>query len=139
MAGYLVMVAMAVFLFGVPLKGSFFALSLAALLYVTATTGLGLVISSFTRTQAAALFGTAIGTSLPAIQFSGLMQPVSSLEGAAAVVGQAYPTTHFMTISVGTFTKALGFGDLSVSFLALALFPPVLALVSLLLLNDQER
>jgi ribosome-dependent ATPase len=139
MSSYLVMVAMAVFLFGVPLKGSFFALSLAALLYVTATTGLGLVISSFTRTQAAALFGTAIGTTLPAIQFSGLMQPVSSLEGAAALVGQAYPTTHFMTISVGTFTKALDFGDLSASFLALALFPPALTIASLLLLKGQER
>ena len=139
MCSYLVMVALSVFAFGVPLKGSFWALSLAALLYVIATTGLGLLISSFTRTQAAALFATAIGTSLPAVQFSGLMQPVSSLEGGAAIVGQAYPTTHFMTVSVGTFTKALGFGDLTVSFLALAAFPPILTLASLALLKAQER
>jgi ribosome-dependent ATPase len=138
MGSYLVMVAMAIFVFGVPLKGSFFALSLAALLYVIAATGLGLLISSFTRTQAAALFGTAIGTTLPAIQFSGMMQPVSSLEGAAAGVGQAYPTTHFLTICVGVFTKALEIGDLSVSFLALAAFAPVLTVASMLLLKGQE-
>ena len=47
-----------------------------ALIYVTATTGYGMFISSFTRTQIAALFGTAILTVLPATQFSGMMVPV---------------------------------------------------------------
>ena len=68
-------------LFGVPLKGSLPALALGALLYVTATTGFGLLISTFARTQIAALFGTAILTVLPATQFSGMLTPVSSLSG----------------------------------------------------------
>ena len=114
-------------------------MTLGAFLYVIATTGLGLLISSFTRTQIAALFGTAIATMVPAVLFSGMMQPVSSLEGGAALVGQGFPTGYFMTISVGTFTKALGASDLSTKLLALALFFPVLTVLSALLLKKQER
>jgi ribosome-dependent ATPase len=114
-------------------------LSVGALLYVAAATGLGLLISAFTRTQIAALFGTAILTMVPATLFSGMMQPVSSLEGGAALIGQGFPTSYFLTISVGTFTKALGFPDLSREFLALAAFLPVLTALSVLLLRKQER
>jgi ribosome-dependent ATPase len=139
MANFLLMTALAVTLFGVALKGSFLALSLGALLYVMATTGLGLLISSFTRTQIAALFGTAIATMVPTTLFSGMMQPVSSLQGGAALIGEGFPAGYFMTISVGTFTKALGFAELSGNFLSLAAFFPVLTLLSVLLLKKQER
>jgi len=125
--------------FGVPVKGSLLALSLGALLYVAATTGIGLVVSTFTRSQLAALFGTAIGTMLPATQFSGMTQPVSTLEGPAALIGQVFPTGSFMTVSVGAFTKALGFAELVPELLALAVFFPVLALAAALLLPKQER
>ena len=67
------------------------------------------------------------------------MQPVSSLEGGAALFGQGFPTSYFMTISVGTFTKALGFADLYSEFLALVVFIPILTTLSLLLLKKQER
>ena len=62
---------LAVTLFQVPFKGSFLALATGALLYVTATTGLGLLASTLTNSQIAATRGTSIGTLLPAIQFSG--------------------------------------------------------------------
>jgi ribosome-dependent ATPase len=137
-ANFLLMTLLAVTLFGVALKGSFAALALGALLYLLATTGLGLLISSFTRTQIAALFGTAIATMVPTVLFSGMMQPVSSLEGGAAILGEAFPGGYFMDISVGTFTKALGFSELAASFLALAAFFPILTLLSYLLLRKQE-
>ena len=139
MVNFLVLVLMAVLLFSVPLKGSFLALTLGALLYVTATTGLGLLMSTFARTQTAAIFGTAIATMLPAVQFSGLVNPVSSLEGAGAVMGKLYPTSYFLNISRGTFSKDLGFVDLHGDFLALAAFIPVLTLLSLMLLKKQEK
>jgi len=139
MINFLLLAGLAVFIFGVPIKGSFLTLSLGALLYVTATTGLGLLISSFTKTQIAALFGTAIATMVPAVMFSGMMQPVSTLEGSALLVGQSFPTSYFLTISVGTFTKALGFSDLAAKFPALLIFPPILTLLSVLLLRKQER
>ncbi len=139
MVNFLLLVVLAIMVFGVPIKGSFLALAVGALLYVIATTGLGLLVSAFTRTQIAALFGTAIATMLPATQFSGMMQPVSTLEGGAAVVGQLFPTTYFMIISIGTFTKALSFEELIPDFLALAAFFPALTLLSMLLLRKQER
>jgi len=138
MINFFGLVALSIFIFGVPFKGSFLALSIAALLYVVVTTGIGLLVSVFTRTQISALFGAAILTILPAIQFSGLTSPVTSLEGAAAVIGKLFPTTYFLIISRGTFTKALGFVDLYYHIFALALFVPVLILLCVALLKKQE-
>ena len=136
---FLCLVAIATAIFQVPLKGSFPTLAVGALLYVTATTGYGLFISSFASTQIAALFGTAILTVLPATQFSGLLTPVSALSGLPAVMGHAFPMTYFLPISVGVFTKSLGFRELTGSMAALAAFIPVLTLLSLVMLRKQER
>ncbi len=130
---------LAIFLFQVPFKGSLLTLCAGALVYVTATTGLGLLMSTVTDSQIAAMAGTSIGTLLPAIQFSGMLDPVSSLEGAGAWVGAAYPTTHFLTISRGTFAKALDFADLGGAFVPLLVAVPVLTLLSMLLLRKQGR
>ena len=139
MVSYFLMMLEAVLVFGVPVKGSFLAMTLGALLYVTATTGLGLLMSTFTKTQIAALFGTAIVTMLPTIQFSGLTTPVESLQGAGYWVGQFYPATYFILICRGAFTKGLGFAELWPSLLALAAFIPVLTLASVALLKKQEK
>ena len=139
LVNFLLLTAVTVFLFRVPLKGSFAALSLAALLYVIAATGLGLVISAFVRSQVAAIFGTAVLTLLPAVQFSGMINPVSSLEGIGAFIGQAYPTTHLLTIARGTFSKALGFADLRASFIPLIVAAPVLVALAAVLLKKQDR
>src|ERR1700678_1093788 len=102
-------------------------------------TAYGMLISVFTSTQIAALFGTAILTVLPATQFAGMMTPVSSLSGAAQVIGRGFPMTYFVPISVGTFTKGLGFLDVGIDMATLAIFIPVLTLLSVLLLRKQER
>ena len=138
MLNFLMLFLMAIFIFDVPLKGSFIALVLGSLIYVTATTGYGMLISSFTRTQIAALFGTAILTVLPATMFSGMMTPVSSITGFGAVLGRLFPMTYFVPISVGTFTKGLGFADLFHHIVMLSLFVPALTILSLLLLRKQE-
>jgi ribosome-dependent ATPase len=130
---------MTVFIFAVPLKGSLPVLLAGVLIYVTTTTAYGMLISAFTSTQIAAVFGTAILTVLPAIQFSGMMTPVSSLAGAARYMGLAFPMTYFVPISVGTFTKGLGFADLGGDLATLAVFVPILLLLSMLLLRKQER
>jgi ribosome-dependent ATPase len=139
MANFALMFLMALFVFQVPLKGSFLALLVGVLIYVTTTTAYGMVISSFASTQIAALFGTAILTFLPASQFSGMMVPVSSLSGMAQIMGRAFPMTYFIPISTGTFTKGLDFADLAARIAELALFIPALTLISLVLLRKQER
>ena len=129
---------MAVTIFGVPMKGSFATLTTAALLYVGSATALGLLVSCFMRSQIAAIFGTALITILPAVSFSGMIDPVSSLEGVGRFIGEFYPTAHFLTIARGTFSKALGFSDLSESFLPLVLAPPILLALAVLFLRKQE-
>ena len=131
--------AFAVLAFGVPVKGSLLTLSLGALIYVICSTGMGLLMSSVLHSQIAAIFGTAIATLVPAIQFSGLLSPVSALQGGAAVIGHIYPTSHFLIISRGVFSKALSLGDLTPYFLALLITIPVLTLLSVWGLRKQER
>lgn len=139
MFGFFGLMALAALLFDVPFKGSFATITLGALLYVTAASGLGLLMSTFTRSQVAAIFGTAIATLTPAFAFSGFTSSVSALEGGAAVFSKIYPTTHFLVISQGTFGKALGFDDLTSQFTALALFVPAMTLLCALLLRKQEK
>jgi ribosome-dependent ATPase len=139
MTNFALMFLMALFVFQVPLRGSFPLLLIGVLIYVTAMTAYGMLISIFTSTQIAALFGTAILTVLPATQFAGMMTPVSSLGTGAQIMGRAFPMTYFVPISVGTFTKGLGFDDLWTDLVALAFFVPVLALLSVLMLRKQER
>ncbi len=139
MFSYFILVGMAVFIFQVPMKGSFFALTLGALFFVIATTGIGLVISTFTPTQISALFGTAILTMLPTTQFSGLKTPVGSLEGSAYWIGQCFPASYFFVLSRGVFTKALHFSELIGPIFTLAIFFPVCTLIAYLLLPDQEK
>jgi ribosome-dependent ATPase len=137
MANFVLMTLMALFLFRVPISGSFIALATGALLYVVCATGLGLFISTFMDSQIAAIFGTAIGTVLPALQFSGLLNPVSSLSGTGALIGRFYPTTYFLTIARGTFSKGIGFSELSTSFFVLFATIPVLIIFSIMLLKKQ--
>ncbi len=139
MVNFLLMVGLALTLFDVPLKGSFWTLAAATLLYLGAATALGLLASTFLRSQVAAIFGTAVMTILPAVQFSGVINPVASIEGVGALIGRIYPTAHYVTIARGTFSKALGFADLHTPFLALALAGPVLIALSVMLLRKQER
>ncbi|MEH5987885.1 ribosome-associated ATPase/putative transporter RbbA [Klebsiella variicola] len=138
MFNFFLLCALSVFVFGVAHKGSFLTLTLAALLYVTIATGLGLLISTFMKSQIAAIFGTAIITLIPATQFSGMIDPVASLEGPGRWIGQIYPTSHFLTIARGTFSKALNLSDLWGSFIPLLIAVPLVLGLSVLLLKKQE-
>jgi len=139
MLNFALLYLMALFVFQVPLKGSFTALLVGVAIYVGATTAYGMLVSAFSRSQIAAVFGTAILTFLPATQFSGMRTPASSIAGAGRVIGQLFPMTYFVPVSVGTFTKGLGLADLAGDMARLALFIPGLVLLSLLLLPKQAR
>ncbi|WP_017246010.1 ribosome-associated ATPase/putative transporter RbbA [Stutzerimonas stutzeri] len=139
MFNFATLALLAVFVFGIPIKGSILTLCLGALLYVTCATGLGLLMSSILNSQIAAIFGTTIVTLLPAIQFSGLIHPVSAMEGAGAFIGKLYPTSHFLIISRGVFSKALGLAELYPYFIPMLLAIPLLTLLSVAGLRKQEK
>ncbi|MBU2963119.1 ribosome-associated ATPase/putative transporter RbbA [Citreicella sp. C3M06] len=124
---------------GVSLTGSLAALLVGSALYGAAVTSYGLLISSATRTQVAAIFATAILSMMPTIQFSGMIQPISTLNGGGQLIGELWPASYFMHLSVGAYTKGLSFGQLVPDMLALAGFVPVFLIPALLLLRKQER
>ncbi len=135
---FLLMSLMSITLFGVPIKGSYLTLVAATIPYVIFSTGFGLFVSAFTRSQIAALFMTMLGTMIPVMQFSGMLSPVSSLVGPAAVIGGLYPASHYLTISRGVFNKGLGFASLQGSFWPLLVAVPVILGLSIILLKKQE-
>ncbi|MGE4318729.1 MAG: ribosome-associated ATPase/putative transporter RbbA [Deferribacterales bacterium] len=139
MVGFFGLIAQSVYMFNVPVRGSMLLLTAAALLYVTVTTGFGLLISSFTKTQVAALAGTALLTLIPTINYAGLKDPVSSLQGFGAVIGHVFPATYFINISRGLFSKTLSFSDMYPNYAVLVLSAVVITAVSMLLLKKQER
>jgi ribosome-dependent ATPase len=137
MLNFFLLTAFAVFVFRVPFTGSFPAFTGAAFLYVIITTAMGLLISAFMNSQIAAIFATALLTMIPATQYSGLIDPVSSLQGAGAIIGRIYPTAHFVTITRGTFSKGLDLADLPGPFIALLVTIPILLGLATALLKKQ--
>jgi ribosome-dependent ATPase len=138
MLSYVLLVLLTVFLFHVPIKGSFLALTLGTLLYVGAATGFGQLVSTFTRTQVAAVFATVVISTIPAANFSGVLVPVSSLTGGARLLGLAFPSAWYEPVSVGAFTKGLGFEDLWPKLAMLAVFFVGYGVAAILILRKQE-
>ena len=139
MVNFLLMVLLAITIFGVPITGSFITLSLAALVFSFSATGMGLLASSVTKSQIAAMFFTMIGTMIPAIQYSGIINPVSSMQGFSRIIGEVYPVSHMVMISRGIFSKALHFNDIASSILSIAISSLVIISVSILLVRKQEH
>ena len=136
---FLLLVAMAVWLFDIPLKGDVIVLCLITLLFVTFSTSFGLLASVFTNSQIAAILLTTIGTMVPAVQFAGMITPVSALEGAGRVIGELHPISYFLTASRGIFSKGLGFETLDFAVFAIAISIPITLWLATVLLRKQER
>jgi ribosome-dependent ATPase len=138
MVNFILLVLMAIIVFGVPVKGPFLTLLIGTIVYVISTTGFGQLISTFTRTQAAAVFATTVLSVVPAVNFSGLLAPVSSLSGTAKIVGLTFPSAWYQTITVGVFAKALGMSALWFNVVAIVIIALAYLILSLLLLRKQE-
>ena len=139
MVNFAAMMLMIIYLFGVPLKGSFVGLAVGTLLMVSASTALGLLISCFVRSQLAAIFATAIITMIPAQTYSGFLYPLSTMEGGALVIGKTFPSSWYYTVSVGSFTKGLHTADLLHEYAAIAAFAATSLILACLLLKKQEK
>ena len=134
----LLLLLMAVTIFDVPIKGSLPTLVLSLAVYCTISTGMGLLASAVTRSQIAVIFLTMIGTMLPAVQFCGLINPVTTLEGFGRFIGSIYPTTYMLLISRGVFNKALNFSDLHVPFFCMLAMVPIILGLGIAVLRKQE-
>ena len=139
MVNFAAMMLMIIYLFGVPLKGSFTGLAVGTLLMVSASTALGLLISCFVRSQLAAIFATAIITMIPAQTYSGFLYPLSTMEGGALIIGKTFPSSWYYTVSVGSFTKGLHTADLLHEYAAIATFAATSLILACVLLKKQEK
>ena len=139
MVNFAAMMLMIIYLFGVPLKGSFAGLAIGTLLMVSASTALGLLISCFVRSQLAAIFATAIITMIPAQTYSGFLYPLSTMEGGALIIGKTFPSSWYYTVSVGSFTKGLHTADLLHEYAAIAAFAATSLILACVLLKKQEK
>ena len=103
-----------------------------------AATGFGLLVSCFTSTQVAAIFTSMILTVVIGVNFSGLIVPFSALSGAARLTGLSFPSAWFTLVSLGTFTKGLGFAELWPDILVVLLFALGFVTAAGLILRKQE-
>jgi ribosome-dependent ATPase len=138
LVSFIMLLLVAIYLFGVPVKGSLAALLAGTFVYIGAATAFGLLVSCFTSTQIAAIFTTTILTLVIGINFSGLLVPFSSLSGAALWIGLGFPSGWFTQVSLGTFTKALGFGELWPDLLVLLVFALGFVAAATIILRKQE-
>ncbi|PVZ88566.1 multidrug ABC transporter ATP-binding protein [Serratia sp. S1B] len=138
MCSYLILVWLAVVVLRVPVRGNFFAMALGGFALICAATSFGLLISSFVKSQVAAIFGSAILSMIPALNFSGLFYPLSTLTGVGYWIGWCFPTSWFQLISLGGFTKGLSFQSFIGYYLILFGFGVVYVFLAGLVLKKQE-
>ena len=138
MLNFFLLTVFGIFVFQVPFTGDFFTFIVAGLLYVMASTGIGLLISSFVKSQIAALLATVILTLIPAVNYAGIIDPVSSLKGPGVVVGNIFPMTYFLTVARGTFSKGLDLTALLTSFAPILVAVPILIGLTATFLKKQE-
>ena len=99
----------------------------------------GTAINAIVVSQIAAVFGTAVLSIVPSINFSGFLFPVSSLEPAQQILGRTFPGCWFQLISLGTFTKGLSAASFVQAYGALLIEIFAYLLLASLLLKKQER
>ncbi|SUA36393.1 ABC transporter ATP-binding protein [Neisseria zoodegmatis] len=139
MVNYVVLTAMMVFGFGVPVKGSLLVLTAGTLILLFVSTALGLLASTVVRSQVAAISLTAIVIMIPTLNYSGFLHPLSSMEGGAYWMGKLMPASWYLNISIGSFTKGLGWHDLSREMLVLLVFYVVYFTSACWILKKQEK
>ncbi len=99
---------LAVLVFRAPFKGSFTLFFAAGALYVIATTCIGMLVSVFVRTQIAAMLISLVITFVPALQYSELEEPVTSMDPEGQLITYLLPGMHYVRVIMGTFLKNVG-------------------------------
>jgi ABC-2 type transport system permease protein len=122
--------------FRTPVAGSVALLYVLALLFIAANLALGLVFSTFARTQQQAM-QMSFFFLLPNILLSGFMFPFDAMPRAAQVLAQGLPLTHFLRIVRGIALRGAGFSDLGGELIWLASI--LVALVAVAALRFQKK
>jgi len=133
-----VLTILAMKLFGAPFKGDPLFYAISTLVYVLCTTGIGLVVSVFVKTQVAAQIVTPIVTMIPAVLYSGVMTPIESLTSSAQVVAHSLPAMYYANIVIGSFLKGVGSRALGGDLAVLTVYALTLQFVGFLLFHKRN-
>ena len=133
----LLVVAVAVFWFAVPLRGSFALLFVLSLLYVLCTLALGLFISTISNTQQQAMMTATFFFLVPMIYLSGFIFPIENMPAAIRPVTYLIPLTYYLVIVRGIFLKGIGLSLLWPQAAALAAWGAVV--LSLAVMRSRKR
>jgi ABC-2 type transport system permease protein len=112
-------------LFDVPVRGSVALLWLGMIVYLFSTVGIGLFVSTVSRTQQQAIL-VGFFVMMPAILLSGVMTPIENMPGWLQPLTWANPVRYVVEILRGVMLKGAGIEDLWTSFAALAAFGPAI-------------
>ena len=111
--------------FRIPFHGSPAVLALGSVLYVFCTVGIGLLVSTITRSQVVAVLLALVVTVMPSFLFSGFMFPIFTMPEALQWYTRLFPARYFTDVSRGVFLKGAGFADLQGQLAVLAAYTAV--------------
>lgn len=125
------------FWFGIEVKGSVPLLYFSALLFMLSTLGLGLFVSTISKTQQQATMTSFFGVMMPMIYLSGFSFPIENMPTWVQYITYFIPLRYFITIVRGIILKGVGFDELYDQFLALFIFGIVILALSSLRFNKK--
>ena len=137
MVDVLLVVAVAVFWFEVPLRGSFALLFALSLLYVLCTLSLGLFISTVSDTQQQAMMTATFFFLTPMVYLSGFIFPIENMPAVIQPFTYLIPLRYFLVIVRGIFLKGIGLDLLWPQAAALAAWGTVV--LSLAVARSRKR
>jgi ABC-2 type transport system permease protein len=123
-----IVVLIGLFVFHVPMEGSYFVLAAYSTLYLFIALGLGLLISAMTQTQQVAMMMALVITLLPTLMLSGFIFPISSMPLPLQIISRIIPATYFLPVIRGVMLKGQVWFPLEGGvMLAMAILLPALA------------
>jgi ABC-2 type transport system permease protein len=137
MIDVLLVVAVAVFWFEVPLRGSLALLVAMSFIYVVCTLALGLFISTISDTQQQAMMTATFFFLTPMIYLSGFIFPIENMPAAIQPVTYLIPLRYFLVIVRGIFLKGIGLDLLWPQALALSAWGAIV--LALAVMRSRKR
>ena len=113
-------ILLARFVMGVPIRGSLALVSVSSLLFVGASLGLGLLISTISRTQQTAMLLCGMGLTMPTMMLAGIIFPCESMPVALQLISDIIPAKWYIIIIKRIMIQGAGFAAIAKEFIILA-------------------
>lgn len=113
-------ILLARFVMGVPMRGSLVLVSVSSLLFVGASLGLGLLISTISRAQQTAMLLCGMGLTMPTMMLAGIIFPCESMPVALQLISDIIPAKWYIIIIKRIMIQGAGFAAIAKEFIILA-------------------